>query len=91
MFEDFDAKNLMGIEDRVVIVTGGGKGIGGVYCRRLAEVGARVVVADIDAEANENIAAEIEAAGGRAVPVVTDVADEAATLAMAEAAISEAC
>ncbi len=88
MFEDFDAKNLMGIEDRVVIVTGGGKGIGGVYCRRLAEAGARVVVADIDAEANENIAAQIEAAGGRAIPVATDVADEAATLAMAEAVIA---
>ena len=28
MFENFDARNLMGIEDRVVIVTGGGKGIG---------------------------------------------------------------
>ena len=48
MFENFDAGDLMGIEDRVVIVTGGGKGIGGVYCRRLAEAGARVVIADID-------------------------------------------
>jgi 3-oxoacyl-[acyl-carrier protein] reductase len=88
MFENFDAKNLMGIEDRVVIVTGGGKGIGGVYCRRLAEAGARVVVADIDADANETVAAEIEAAGGRAIPVATDVSDEEATRKMAEAAVS---
>ena len=88
MFENFDVRNLIGIEDRVVIVTGGGKGIGGVYCRRLAEAGARVVVADIDAEANETTAAEIEAAGGSAVPVATDVSDEAATLRMAETAMS---
>ena len=88
MFENFDARNLMGIEDRVVIVTGGGKGIGGVYCRRLAEAGARIVVADIDAEANESTAAEIEAAGGRAVPITTDVGDEGATLRMAETAMS---
>ena len=88
MFENFDAKNLMGIEDRVVIVTGGGKGIGGIYCRRFAEAGARIVVADIDAEANEETAAAIEAAGGRAIPVATDVSDEAATLRMAETAMS---
>ncbi len=82
MFENFDARNLMGIEDRVVIVTGGGKGIGSVYCRRLAEAGARIVVAEIDAEANETIAAEIEAAGGRAVPIATDVGDEAAVIGL---------
>ena len=88
MFENFDVRNLIGIEGRGVIVTGGGKGIGGVYCRRLAEAGARVVVADIDAEANETTAAEIEASGGSAVPVATDVSDEAATLRMAETAMS---
>ena len=66
MFEYFDARNLMGIEDRVVIVTGGGKGIGGVYCRRLAEAGARIVFADIDAEANEAAAAAIKPPRNRA-------------------------
>ena len=44
MFENFDVRNLIGIEDRVVIVTGGGKGIGGVYCRRLAEAGMTMIV-----------------------------------------------
>ena len=87
MVENFDARTLASVDGRVVIVTGGGKGIGKVYCRRLAEAGARVVIADIDAEANEATAAEIHAAGGEAVPVATDVADEAATERMAQTAI----
>jgi len=88
LFEDFDAKNIGSVADRVIIVTGGGKGIGKVYCHRLAEAGARVVVADIDAEANETTAAAIEAAGGKAIPVATDVSDPDAAQAMADATVS---
>ena len=88
MHENFDARTLASVEDRVIIVTGGGKGIGRVYCEKLAEAGARVVVADIDADANEITAAAIEAAGGRAIPVATDVSDPDATEAMAAAAIA---
>lgn len=87
MFEDYNARTVMAIEDRVVIVTGGGKGIGRVYCTRFAEAGAKVVVADIDGEANEQTAAEITAAGGAAVAVATDVADEEAAELMAATAI----
>ena len=38
------------LEDQVAIVTGGAQGIGGAASRRLAEEGARVLIADIDAE-----------------------------------------
>ena len=87
MFETFNGADLLSIRGRVVIVTGGGKGIGRVYCERLAEAGAKLVVADIDGAANEAVAAAILAKGGEAVPVATDVSEESATKARAAAAI----
>ncbi len=74
---------LLSIEGRVVIVTGGGKGIGRVYCRELARAGARVVAADIDHDANEDTVAEIREAGGEAITATADVADERQTAEMA--------
>ncbi len=50
MAEISPTKPSLDLDGRVVIVTGGGKGIGKVYSLRLAEAGARVVVADIDQE-----------------------------------------
>ena len=82
MSESFDAATLLSVAGRVVIVTGGGRGIGGVYCRRLAEAGAKVVVADIDEEANIDTVAAIRANGGEAVMATTDVSDEAAAQEM---------
>ncbi len=71
---------------RVVIITGGGKGIGKVYAREFARAGARVVAADIDGEAAESVAGEIAAEGGAALALRTDIADPASTDAMAAAA-----
>jgi 3-oxoacyl-[acyl-carrier protein] reductase len=72
----------MGLDERVAIVTGGGKGIGKHYCRGLAAEGAAVVVAELDAAAAEATAAELRAAGHRAMEVPTNVADEASVKAM---------
>jgi NAD(P)-dependent dehydrogenase (short-subunit alcohol dehydrogenase family) len=69
------------IEGRVVIVTGGGLGIGKSYCRRFAEAGAHVVVADVDEEAANRVAHDVN---GLAVKV--DVSDEASAKAMAKTA-----
>ncbi len=85
--EGLSATSLFDLRDRVVIVTGGGKGIGKVYSKRFSEVGARVVIAEIDAEAGEATAEEIKASDGEAVAVATDIADELSTGKMAEAAI----
>lgn len=72
----------MRLKDRVAIVTGGGKGIGLHYVRGLASEGAAVAVAEIDREAAQRAAVQIEAEGGRALAVPTDVADEASVTAM---------
>ncbi|MBB4932599.1 3-oxoacyl-[acyl-carrier protein] reductase [Lipingzhangella halophila] len=68
---------------RVAIVTGGSRGIGRAVSRRLAADGLAVVVnyADDTASAKETVSA-ITAAGGRAIAVQADVADEAAVTAL---------
>ena len=70
-------------EDRVVIVTGGGQGIGRAYARAFAGEGARVVVADIDVEKARRVAAEVE----RAMAVRLDVADRTSAGVMADAVL----
>jgi len=70
------------LQDRVAIVTGGGRGIGARYCRGLAAEGARVVVADIALDAACAVADEI---GGLALRV--DVADESGVQTMVHQAV----
>jgi 2-hydroxycyclohexanecarboxyl-CoA dehydrogenase len=53
-------------ENKTVIVTGGGGGIGGATCRRFGREGARVAVFDLNHEAARKVAADIQQAGGRA-------------------------
>jgi 3-oxoacyl-[acyl-carrier protein] reductase len=75
------------LADRVVVITGGGKGIGKVYAREFARAGARVVAADIDGAAADTVAKEIAVQGGEALALTTDIADPPSTEAMAAAAI----
>src|SRR5882757_970475 len=62
------------VEDRVVIVTGAGQGLGRAHAQSLAAAGARVVVNDVGENAKK-VADAILAAGGQAMPCVADVAD----------------
>ncbi len=61
--------------DKVVIVTGGGKGIGRAYVEAFAASGARVAIADIDQAAAENIATELQNKGHQVVARNVDVSD----------------
>ena len=74
----------MRLNDKVVIVTGGGAGIGEEYCRALAREGARVAIVDIlPREVLNELAAEIEADGGVAEALNADVSSQADTAQMA--------
>lgn len=72
-----------GIEGKVAIVTGAGGGIGLGYARALADAGAKVIVAEIEATKGEAAAASIRSAGGDAAFVRTDVGSEDSTRALA--------
>lgn len=61
------------LENRVAIVTGAGHGIGKAYAKRLAEEGAKVVIAELDAVAAKAVAEELNAAGHQALGLTVDV------------------
>jgi 3-oxoacyl-[acyl-carrier protein] reductase len=63
------------------VVTGAARGIGAGVAKRLAADGFAVAVLDLEESACESVVAEIEAAGGRAIAVGVDVADEGAVQA----------
>jgi len=62
--------------EKTAIVTGGASGIGKGLCEALGKYGARVVVADLNAEEARNVAASLKASGGRAEAVTLDVTNE---------------
>ncbi len=65
----------LGMRDRVAIVAGASKGIGAATAEAFAAAGAAVVLGARDTAALDSVARQIEARGGRAIAVRTDVAD----------------
>lgn len=65
------------VDGKVALVTGAAKGIGRETAILLAREGARVALTDLDEESGAKVAAEITAAGGEALFLSQDVADEA--------------
>jgi NAD(P)-dependent dehydrogenase (short-subunit alcohol dehydrogenase family) len=75
-------------EDKVVLITGGASGIGFATAKAFAREGAKVVVADINAQAAAEAASVITRNGGQATSVPADVSDFAACVNMVDHAVS---
>ncbi len=69
-------------EGKVAVITGGGAGIGRRYAHRLAQEGARSVIADIDPAAAARVVDELEELGTGGLAVTMNVSDEAAAAEM---------
>jgi NAD(P)-dependent dehydrogenase (short-subunit alcohol dehydrogenase family) len=77
----------MRLKNKVVVVTGGAAGLGRAIGIRCAQEGAQVVLADVNRDGLQNVAAEIESAGGQALTVKVDVREKADVDQMVERAV----
>jgi 2-hydroxycyclohexanecarboxyl-CoA dehydrogenase len=69
--------NMKRFQDRIVVVTGGGGGIGGATCQRFAAEGATVAVFDVNPDAARQVAEQIRAQGGQAQAFNCDITNRA--------------
>jgi NAD(P)-dependent dehydrogenase (short-subunit alcohol dehydrogenase family) len=77
----------MRLTDKVAIVTGGAGAIGGEITKLLAREGARIVIADVNTEANSRMVDEVKALGSEALAVCVDVIEIDQAEKMVEAAL----
>lgn len=78
------------LQDKIALVTGGAQGLGQAICRRLAQEGAHVVVADIQQNsAGETAAAIAEETGRRTLALKADVTQEDEVAAMVDRTIED--
>ncbi|HYE06618.1 MAG TPA: SDR family NAD(P)-dependent oxidoreductase, partial [Planctomycetota bacterium] len=80
--------HLKPLAEQIMVITGASSGIGLATARLAAKAGAKLVLSSRNADALQKIVAEVQAAGGEAISVVADVADEKAVRQIADAAIA---
>jgi 3-oxoacyl-[acyl-carrier protein] reductase len=77
----------MKLKDKVAVVTGAAQGIGRAVALRMGREGAKVVLADLQAEKAQAVANEVQALGAQALAFGVNVADEASVKRMAQSAL----
>ncbi len=68
----------MSFADKIILVTGAGRGIGKAIVQRFATSGARVVINDVNPDTADATAKEINASGGQALAIIADVSNKLA-------------
>jgi gluconate 5-dehydrogenase len=84
-----EMRGLFGLSGKVAVVTGGSGGLGQAAAAGLAAHGASVVITSRRLDALDEAAAEIEAVGGKALPISCDVTDEKSVEAMVKRTLDE--
>ena len=80
---------MTSLNGKVALITGAASGLGKAIAELYAKHGASVAIADINQQAADATAAEINAAGGKAIGVAMDVSDEAAVNAGTDKVVAE--
>ncbi|MFC7619308.1 SDR family NAD(P)-dependent oxidoreductase [Microlunatus sp. GCM10028923] len=82
---------LISLDSRSAVITGGARGLGKAIARRLVEAGARVMIADLDGDLARTAAADLESIHEAATVTATrlDVTDAGSVAACADAAVAE--
>jgi 3-oxoacyl-[acyl-carrier protein] reductase len=75
------------LKDKVAIITGGAQGIGRAFSLGMADEGAKIVVSDINVDAANVTVRDVEARGGEAIAIKSDVSVVEDTLEMARKAV----
>ena len=79
----------LNLKQKVVIVTGGGRGIGESICLAFAKEGTHIMVSDIDFENAKSVSERIRALGSKAIPVKTDVSRQEEAVKLVDLAVKE--
>lgn len=79
----------LNLQDKVVVVTGGGRGIGEAICLAFAREGAHVVVSDVDFTTAHEVSERVKAMGRNAMPVKVDVSNLGDVTSMMESVMKE--
>jgi 3-oxoacyl-[acyl-carrier protein] reductase len=77
----------MRLKNKVAVVTGGAQGIGRAVALGMGREGAKVILADLQADKVELVARELQACGAEALTVAVDVGDETSVKQMAQRAL----
>jgi NAD(P)-dependent dehydrogenase (short-subunit alcohol dehydrogenase family) len=76
-------------QNKVILITGAGRGLGRAHAERLASEGARLAIAEIDASAGDKAATDLCRQGHEAIFIETDVSSEASTQAMTDRVLAK--
>ncbi len=79
---------LFNLSDKLVVVTGAGRGLGSVLAHGFATAGAHLVIGDQHAETAESTAESIRSAGGQAIGLRCDITSAADVAALRDAALA---